>query len=255
MDYRLEWDSGPKAIIDLHCIKDVFMLRYDGPLQLTLRRGVEELPITKEDLDERVDGIRKLAGSLGLAQARGAGSSRAAVDALAHLTFEGENLFNLVLPEAVANDLGANSLFIDIGTDEALIPVPWELMCDAGGFICLRHAVGRYVNLQQPLDLNRRLDQQGELRVLLVSVPQPQPFAGVTYEKLTEADKEYDLISKLLVDRGVDMMPLRGPDATKARVREQLHSDGPTRSSTSPAMATSTTKTPGGAGWCCTTAS
>lgn len=226
MRYRLEWDRGPKAVIDLHCsVKDVFMLRYDGPFQLTLRRGLEELPITKEDLEERVKSIRKLAGSMGLRGARGPRTRAPAADALDNLRDEGGSLFNLVLPQSVASDLGATELFIDIGTDEALIPVPWELMCDTAGFICLRHAVGRYVNLKQPLDLNRPLGHQGEVRVLLISVPKPQPIRDMTYETLPEAEAEFTAISNLLVDRGIDFLPLQGRDATKNRVRNELHSD------------------------------
>lgn len=226
MRYRLEWDRGPKAVIDLHCsVTDVFMLRYDGPLQLTLRRGLEELPITKEDLEERVKGIRKLAGSMGFRGPRGLGARAPAADSLDNLRDEGGSLFNLVLPQSVASDLGATELFIDIGTDEALIPVPWELMCDTAGFICLRHAIGRYVNLKQPLDLNRTLGRQGEVRVLLISVPKPQPMGDTTYETLPEADAEFTAIAKLLVDRGIEFLPLQGRDATKNRVRNELHRD------------------------------
>lgn len=227
MHYRLGWESGPGVVIDLHCVGDVVMLRYEGPLRSTLRRGVEPLPITPDDLDEGMRGLRKLTAEAGLAGSRGTGAVSAVADAHARLADEGESLFNLVLPDVVATDLGGNPLFVELGTDEALLSVPWELMSDATGFIALRHAMGRYVNINQQLDLNQKPKPEGELSVLLVSVAKPQPVGGRTFDPLKEADAEFDAIAELLGERDITFAPLRGKDATKEAVRKELHGDRP----------------------------
>ena len=227
MRFQLGWESGPGVLIDLHCIDDVFMLRYEGPLRSTLRRGVHPLAITPDDLDERVRGLRKLAAEAGLGGSRGMGVGIAGSDAPARLADEGESLFNLVLPQVVAADLGGSPLFVELGTDEALLPVPWELMRDAVGFIALRHAVGRYVNINQQPDLNQKPRTDGELNVLLVSVSKPQPIGDRTFEALPEADAEFRAISELLVDRGITFVALQGNKATKEAVRREIHGDRP----------------------------
>ena len=73
MRYRLQWYRGPSAVIDVQQQGDTFFLRYDGPFRLTLRRGLEELQITPDDLDGPVGALRRIAGSTGMAGARGGG--------------------------------------------------------------------------------------------------------------------------------------------------------------------------------------
>lgn len=222
--YRLKWDAGPAVVIDIYRVGDTFMLRYDPPLRQTLRRGVQELPFTPDELDWSVRGLRKLVGSVGFSPGRGAMAASQAPEVLTQLAYEGELLLELVLPDVVETDLAGDSLFVEIGTDEVLLPVPWELMCSQEGFICLRHAMGRYVNLPVQSDLTRPLDLQGDLKVLILCVPQPQPSVG-DYERLREAESEYETLTTLLVDRGVDCVPLRADEATKENVIRVLRGD------------------------------
>jgi hypothetical protein len=212
------------VVIDIYRVGDTFMLRYDPPLRQTLRRGVKELPFTPDDLDWSVQELRKLVGSVGFSAGRGAIEASQVPEVLTRLAYGGELLLGLVLPDVVTTDLARDSLFVEIGTDEALLPIPWELMCSREGFICLRHAMGRYVNLPAQPDLIRTLDLQGDLKVLILCVPQPQPSVG-DYERLKEAESEYETLTTLLVDRGVDCVPLRADEATKENVIRVLRGD------------------------------
>lgn len=204
------------------------MLRYDGPLRLTLRFGVQELALLSQDLNECVDTIGQLAASVGLGRGRGSSGGAAIVDAPKRLSASGEELLKLVFPPFVRADLSGEPMFVEIGTDDTtLLEVPWELMRDPAGFIALRHWIGRYVNLKQRLDLNRSVAPTGKLRVLLISVPNPQPIGPLQYEKLTEAEHEFDAISNLLLQRGVDFEPLVGNKATKEAVKAAFSDDEP----------------------------
>ena len=222
--YRLKWDAGPAVVIDIYRVDDTFMLRYDPPLRQTLRQGVKELPFTPEELDWLVRGLRELVGSVGFSPGRGAIAAIPTPEMLTQLAYQGKLLLELVLPDVVRTDLAGGSLFVEIGTDEDLLPVPWELMCSRDNFVCLRHAMGRYVNLPDQSDLIRALDLQGDLKVLILCVPQPQPSVG-DYERLREAESEYETLTRLLVDRGVDCVPLRADEATKENVIRELRSD------------------------------
>ena len=224
--YRLKWDAGPAVVIDICRVGNTFMLRYDPPLRQTLRRGGEELPITPDDLDESVHKLRKLVGSVGFNPGRGAMAASQAPEVVTQLAYEGELLLELVLSNVVKTDLAGDSLFVEIGTNEVLLPVPWELMCSREGFICLRHAMGRYVNLPVESDLTRTLDLQGDMKVLILCVPKPQPSVG-DYERLREAESEYETLTGLLVDRGVECVPLQADEATKENVIRVLRGDQP----------------------------
>lgn len=222
--YRLNWDAGPGVAIDIYRVGDTFMLRYDPPFHQTLRRREKDLPFTPDDFYESVSKLRKLVGSVGFSPGRGAMAASQAPEILTQLAYEGELLLELVLPDIARTDLAGDSLFVEIGTDEKLLPVPWELMCSREGFTCLRHAMGRYVNLPVQSDLTRTLDLQGDLKVLILCVPQPQPSVG-DYERLREAESEFETLTTLLVDRGVDCVPLQADEATKEKVIRLLRDD------------------------------
>jgi hypothetical protein len=224
--YRLRWDAGPVVVIDLYRVGNTYMLRYEPPLRQTLRRAVIELPFTPDDFDESVRKLRKLVGSVGFNPGRGAMTVGRTPEVLTKLAYEGELLLDLVLSDVVGTDLAGDSLFVEIDTDEVLLPVPWELMCSREGFICLRHAMGRYVNLRVQSDRTRTPDLQGDMKVLILCVPQPQPSVG-DYERLREAESEYETLTTLLLDRGVDCVPLRADEATKENVIRVLRGNQP----------------------------
>ncbi|NLI18988.1 MAG: CHAT domain-containing protein [Actinomycetales bacterium] len=222
MRYRLQWYRGPSAVIDVQQQGDTFFLRYDGPFRLTLRRGLEELQITPDDLDGPVGALRRIAGSTGMAAARGGGPALDAEEVLEGLIEGGDSLRQILLPRFVAADLASGSVFLEVGTDEHLLHVPFELMRDETDFVSLHHALGRYVNLAGPMDVSGRLDTEGDLRVLLICVPKPQPTAAGAYERLAEADAEFTAVSTLLTERGIDFVPMYSDQATRAEVGNAL---------------------------------
>src|SRR5262249_10326847 len=61
----------------------------------------------------------------------------------------GKELCQVALPQQVAVELSTAGLFLEIVTDEAYQDYPWELMHDGNNFYCLRHYIGRYVNVSQ----------------------------------------------------------------------------------------------------------
>lgn len=221
MRYELQWDRGPSAVIDVQQRDDAFLLRYDSPFRLTLRPMLES-PGTPYDLKEPVARLRQIAASTGITAARGGAVPLAKDEVLTSLADSGDWLCRTIVPRFVAGELAAQPIFLEIGTDEELLDVPFELMRDDLDFVCLRHWMGRYVNLGSAAEMGRRRDTRGELSVLLVCVPKPQPIGDLAYERLDEAEAEFESVSRLLVGRGVEVLTLYGPDATKNAVMRAL---------------------------------
>ncbi len=221
MRYRLAWAQGPSAVIDVQQRGDDLVLRYEGPFRLAIRPFVEAEG-TPDDLQGPVERMRDVAGRTGITVGRGGAAGLPTERLLENLVDSGDVLYRFVLPGFAREELRSRSIFLEVGTDETLLPVPFELMCDNTDFICLRHAVGRYVNLGTGFQTIKPQAADGDLSVLLVCVPKPQPTPEVTYANLAEAEAEFQAVSTLLVDQGIDFLPLHGPDATKQEVRKAL---------------------------------
>ncbi|HSN44706.1 MAG TPA: CHAT domain-containing protein [Propionibacteriaceae bacterium] len=221
MRYELQWERGPSAVIDVQQQVDAFLLRYDSPFRLTLRPMLEA-PGTPDDLQEPVSRLRQIAASTGISAARGGAPPLPREEVLASLSDSGDWLCRTIVPRFVAAELASQPIFLEIGTDEQLLDVPFELMRDDADFVCLRHSMGRYVNLGSAAEMGRRRETKGDLSVLLICVPKPQPIGGMIYERLDEAEAEFTSVSRLLVARGVDVLTLYGPDATKNAVMRAL---------------------------------
>ncbi len=221
MHYRLAWDRGPSAVIDVQQRDDALVLRYDGPFRLTLR-PLLEAPGTPDDLQEPVNRLRDVAGRTGITDGRGGAAGLSREELLDNLAETGDWLCRTLLPRFVAAELASQSIFLEVGTDETLLPVPFELMRDEADFVCLRHAMGRYVSLGTGLGTIRPQERDGDLSVLLICVPKPQPVGDVTFVNLAEAEAEYQAVSALLMEQGIDFVPLHGPDATKREVMNAL---------------------------------
>lgn len=121
------------------------------------------------------------------------------------MTLFGQQLLNLLIPSRIQGDLRKGGLFLEIGMDQALLDYPWELMHDGHDFLCLKHQIGRFVNVtaedmtkvQLPKDwVGVKLDR---LSVLIISVPNPKPrYLGDSFDPLPGAKAETDAIVKTL---------------------------------------------------------
>jgi hypothetical protein len=232
--FRLEWYGASSAVIDLEATTPdptmaahtTYTVRYNSPLRPTMRGPSQEMPIGELDLDQMSRKLGRFAQSVGATRAGGAGKGRA-VDA-EQLVSVGRS-FARVLRRNVRAELQGRGLFVEIGTDENLLHIPWELMHDGDDFLCLKHYVGRYVNLRKTLELNSppprppdELGELGELKVLVVSVPAPRSTRGSSLGQLTAARAETKALVKALNRIGVQPATLTEQAATVDAFLEAL---------------------------------
>jgi CHAT domain-containing protein len=131
----------------------------------------------------------------------------------------------------VRAELRVPELFLGMGVDETLLEYPWELMHDGENFLCLKHFLGRFVNVSNPNPAARERPEPlapGPLRVLLISVPQPQVREApkgsgkppVKYDELCGAKSETEAIAKTLTAMGetIQLTDLVGKEATYDKV-------------------------------------
>jgi CHAT domain-containing protein len=147
----------------------------------------------------------------------------------------GQQLHTFLMPRHVQHDLAGEGLFVEVGMDEALLHLPWELMHDGHNFLCLKHALGRFVNADVPMASmaqlpSIRLGSAAEtLSVLLICVPAPEPREdGTIYDPLPEAEAETDALVDILSEQGAIPSILKKRDATfdgvwDALSRNQYH--------------------------------
>src|SRR5215471_4573652 len=230
--FRLDWDGGAGAIIDVFRYSrgdpPAYQLRYGSPFHRTMRAPAIPVLMTGDELGAIDAGLRQVARSIGLG-GRGAtavGVKTGGAGVLEQLANVGGLLFDLVLPAYAQNDLRRADLFLEIGTDELLLHYPWELMHDGKQFLCLHHHIGRFVNLSQPLGENMEMFPKGQERpvdmnVLLICVPAPK-HKGVRFSRLTAAEEERDAVMGTLQELGIDPVVLNGKEAEFFAVRNAL---------------------------------
>ena len=149
----------------------------------------------------------------------------------ADLQTTGSNLFTLAVPRPVDMDLRPQKLFLDIGVDERLVGYPWELMYDGDTYLCLKHYVGRFVNVTNAVaePSSQATNWVGtpleELRVLLISVPAPTPRKQVEYRQLEGAVGEgKQIVDTLTGLENVRVDTLRNEEAVYKDVAKALSS-------------------------------
>ncbi len=218
------WQAGSSAAVEVFSPMtgsgaNVYQFKYTPPFRTTIRPAVSNLLLGPKELDPLKDALNALATAV--RTARGPGAPTAAADGLLGSAQEvGQMLFQLVIPRDVQADLRTENVFLEIGADEALLQYPWELLHDGDDFFCLKHLVGRFVNLTQggPVMLQRRANQWSEdaLEILIISVPRPQPRGARQYDPLVGAENETTAIVDALLPLGnaVRVSVLRGADAT-----------------------------------------
>jgi CHAT domain len=232
--FALDWFGGSSAVVDLVTETQNglrrYMLRYTSPFRPTMRAPRQELPAGQYDLDQINNGLDVFASRLGGAL-RGGGAPPPTPTARddSELADLGQQIFELVLPRHVRSDLRKKHLFIELGTDEGLLHFPWELMHDGEDFICLKHFVGRYVNLLRTPEANGRTlpepgSDLGELRMLVIGVPSPRPQGDRVFAPLPAVQREIETIVTTLARIGVEPAYLAGPDATRKNVLRALRS-------------------------------
>lgn len=240
--YAIEWTAGPTCEIQVispesDSRRDPYRIRFTPPFRSTLRPPLADAPVGEKDTERVRQNLRSLAGKLtggraGTDSATGgvAGPAPAAEvsDDIAKL---GAQLFRLVIPKHVRPDLNQQGLFLEFGADERLLTLPWELMYNGTDFLCLRHNMGRFVSgirrdaIPSTKPRESSLGRTGDLSVLLISVPTPQPRAddpNRTFDTLGEAKKEETALTQFFLERDIEVEALS--NATYNEVYDALDS-------------------------------
>jgi hypothetical protein len=238
--YSITWEAGASAQIELFSPEldakspdeiDTadYRFKFTPPMRRTIRPPLEGLQLGTGELVPITDSLNKLVTAF--EQGRGAGSAGAAANpAITDAARKaGGLLFRLVIPEYVQSELAGDGLFLEIGVDEALLDYPWELLHDGTEFLCLKHSMGRFVNVSRPVIPGRVRPENAETRplsILIISVPRPQPRENkVEYAALSGVDKETEAIIRKITDMGGAPKLLAGSDATWANVAEAIRGE------------------------------
>ena len=140
--------------------------------------------------------------------------SRALADAgLSELRFLGEELYRALVPPQLEEALrrGRGPLLLDL--DEALVPVPFELVFDGEHFLCRRYALGRMVRSRVP--------RRGRERQTLGTPPRALVLAADARGDLPEVHAECDAIVDALDREKVRARVLTACD--RETVRRELN--------------------------------
>lgn len=231
MNHTITWDAGATAQIEFIAPEAAggrYRLRYTPPYRTTLRSPVESLMVGPPDLENSREKLDLFAASVGLMAGRGGDGNRGEGEpADEQLRSIGQELFEFMLPRHIQSDLDEET-FIELALDEELTTLPWEVMNDGQDFLSQRHAMGRFINLRNPLLANRHRRKISadldELKVLVIGVPRPTPPPdGRVYDKLDGVEPEIEQIVETLTGIGVQPTLLLDDDATYDRVRAELH--------------------------------
>ncbi len=151
--FGIGWDAGPSTQVEvyspnLQTLGAAYRLKFTPPFRSTLRPPERMLALSQKTLN----GFRKDLGDLFVAaDARGGGPVAAPVnnDVIKKTKNYGGQLFDSIAPPNVQAELNPKDLYLEIGVDEPLIELAWELLHDGTEFLCLKHRVARFVNVAQ----------------------------------------------------------------------------------------------------------
>lgn len=232
--FRVGWVAGPSAQVELFSPSleqagVYYRMKYTPPFRSTIRPPLEDLRLGEGELDPVNHRLDELVTVLDARSAHGEENPEqieASINKLNEdMALIGEQLLFLLIPNYVQVDLRAKGLFLEIGMDEKLLVYPWELMHDGEDFMCLKHAMGRFVNtsvnttyranpmFERPYaSLGTPLDK---LSILVISVSNPQPRGDNTFIRLPEAEKETQKIIEMLNNNeNVEVVLLKNKQAT-----------------------------------------
>jgi CHAT domain-containing protein len=227
--YAIAWEAGASAQIEIFSpeldpAKDPdYRLKFTPPMRKTIRPPLGGLQLGRGELRPIIASLNKLGDALSARGGPGAAGVATQPSILDQARKAGGMLFTLIIPNYVEIELTGEDLFLEIGVDEALLEYPWELLHDGTEFLCLKHSMGRFVNVSRsgiPTAVLPKLMENGPLSVLVISVPTPQPRAlepgNLVYETLTGVDNETDAIVEAITDLGsrakVTVLRGRGAD-------------------------------------------
>lgn len=228
--FCLSWHSGSSAVVDLKAEEDEhlkrYKLQYSSPFRSTMRAPRQETVASPHEFDqirEQLDGLVERM----TARARGEGEAAKQPEDTQALINLGRDMFEGLFPPFAQSELVRRDLFVEIGTDEALLHFPWELMHDGKDFICLKHFVGRFVNVGRTPEMNvlpfGAGEELGELKALIIGVPRPlRRGDGTVYPKLTAAEAEANGIYETLTNLGVQARYLGPGSAMRQTVTDLL---------------------------------
>lgn len=229
MPYVMQWDSGASATVDIEADtteESRYRLRFASPHRSTIREASQQLLSSREDLDELPRQLGQIAAERGLVTRGGSSATGGAGDAtMAELVDLGRSLLEHTLPPSAVTDLGDEPVYIELGTDESLVHLPWELLHDGDDFLALKHYLGRFVIQSQPspatVPARELLHDLDRLNALVICVPKPDRREdGSTLPYLAAAHQERDAVVETLLDAGVRVQLVDDP--TRANVRRAL---------------------------------
>jgi CHAT domain-containing protein len=203
-----------------------YRLKFTPPFRSTLRPPERVVPLNQR----KFNAFRKDLSELFVAAGARAGGPAAAPvneDIIGKTKMYGLQLFDSCTQLNVQNELNPKDLYLEIGIDEPLIELAWELLHDGTDFLCLKHRVARFVNVAKETPSSESLPDpwtEGPLSVLIISVPIPEQRDGRQFELLKSVRKETEAIVKIIGDLGpaAKMKTLIGPEATGARVWDAI---------------------------------
>jgi CHAT domain-containing protein len=233
--FKVDWSPGSSAVFEISAPSDQnnngVVMRFVPPLRGTLRLPVAQPGFTKQDLVPITQMVLQIFGGPPAASPR-RGPTPAPWLAPGDLTIDelGKALCQATLPRQVEVELSTEGLFLEIVTDEAYQDYPWELMHDGNDFYCLRHYIGRFVNVSKVFatpvlaagDVATTLGPFNPLRVLLICVDEPLPVGAQRFKRLPNAYGEFTALAESLTLSGVDVKMLYGTSATHEEVRKAL---------------------------------
>jgi CHAT domain-containing protein len=188
------WVGGPRTQIELAYEDSQIKVRYAPGYRTTVR-----IPVQPQAFDfAQIDVMLAALGANGV-------NRRADMPdpALAAADPDLQTLGSLlasVLPGSLITELQRPEMYLELGIAENLLKYPWELMHDEQRFLCRRHNVARYINATSfdfaptkiPSWWDAKLDK---IRVLVISVPSPEPRNGQVFGHLDAVESEARAVS------------------------------------------------------------
>jgi CHAT domain-containing protein len=236
--FLVGWDAGPSSQIEVSSPDSQtpargYRLKFTPPFRSTLRPPQQVLRLTQNNIESFRKRLRDLFVAVD-ARSGGKAAVASSADIIGRTKILGGQLLDSIAAQNVQDQLRDRDLYLEIGVDEPLIELPWELLHDGTDYLCLKHRVARFVNLvQQTIPTNSSPDPwtAGPLSVLIISVPIPQKREGQPeFKLLTAVQKETEALIAVIDSLGpaAKRTTLIGAEATvdavyKAITEERYH--------------------------------